>query len=231
MELSKRLTAVAALVTPGSRLADVGTDHGYIPIWLVKNGRIPCAVAMDVNKGPLLRAEENIREEGLEEKIETRLSDGLKKLCPGEADAAVIAGMGGALTIYILEAASRVLPGMKELILQPQSEIAKVRRWLEDQGWQIAEEDMVEEDGKYYPMMRVVHGEAEDYTACEYLYGRCLLRNQHPVLEKYLKRELQIKESVFCQLMKHKNSESAFSRMEELKTEMVMVKEALNYYP
>ena len=147
MELSKRLTAVAALVTPGSRLADVGTDHGYIPIWLVKNGRIPCAVAMDVNKGPLLRAEENIREEGLEEKIETRLSDGLKKLCPGEADAAVIAGMGGALTIYILEAASRVLPGMKELILQPQSEIAKVRRWLEDQGWQIAEEDMVEEDG------------------------------------------------------------------------------------
>ena len=91
--------------------------------------------------------------------------------------------------------------------------------------------DFYEEDGKYYPMMRVVHGEAEDYTACEYLYGRCLLRNQHPVLEKYLNRELQIKESVFCQLMKHKNSESAFSRMEELKTEMEMVKEALNYYP
>lgn len=200
MELSKRLTAVAALVTPGSRLADVGTDHGYIPIWLVKNGRIPCAVAMDVNKGPLLRAEENIREEGLEEKIETRLSDGLKELCPGEADAAVIAGMGGALTIYILEAASRVLPGMKELILQPQSEIAKVRRWLEDQGWQIAEEDMVEEDGKYYPMMKAVHGQQTRMRKIDACYGPVLLKKKHPCLLQYLQWERQVKEKVLQQL-------------------------------
>ena len=94
MELSKRLMAVACLVTPGNRLADVGTDHGYIPIYLIKENRIPHAIAMDVNRGPLLRAQEHIRMEGLEERIETRLSDGMKMLLPTEADTVVIAGMG-----------------------------------------------------------------------------------------------------------------------------------------
>ena len=94
MELSKRLKAVADMVGTGSVLADIGTDHAYIPIWLVSRGSVPRAVAMDVNEGPLKRAQENILQNGLEEKIETRLSDGFKALAPGEADAAVIAGMG-----------------------------------------------------------------------------------------------------------------------------------------
>ena len=88
MELSKRLSAVAALVTDGYRLADIGTDHAYIPICLAGTGRIPEAVAMDVNPGPLLRAEENIRMHGLEDRIKTRISDGFASLEKGEADAA-----------------------------------------------------------------------------------------------------------------------------------------------
>ena len=104
MQLSKRLSAVASLITEGSRLADIGTDHGYVPIALVENGSIPSAVAMDVNKGPLERAQEHIREKHLEDRIKTRLSDGVKALEEGEADAVLIAGMGGMLVIRILDA-------------------------------------------------------------------------------------------------------------------------------
>lgn len=91
------------MVSPGCRLADVGTDHAYIPIYLMQNGVIPQAVAMDINQGPLLRATENIRRYGLTGRIETRLSDGLEKLQAGEADTILIAGMGGLLMVRILE--------------------------------------------------------------------------------------------------------------------------------
>ena len=83
MKLSDRLEMIASFVEPGNRLADIGTDHGYVPIYLVQTGRVPSALAMDVRKGPLLRAEEHIREAGLSGRIQTRLSDGLKKLAPG----------------------------------------------------------------------------------------------------------------------------------------------------
>ena len=102
MELSKRLKTVAAAVTPGHRVADVGTDHGYIPIYLVERGLCPAACAMDVNRGPLARAEEHIRQEGLSDRIGVRLSDGLEKLSPEETDTVVISGMGGELICRIL---------------------------------------------------------------------------------------------------------------------------------
>ena len=100
MKLSDRLEMIASFVEHGNRLADIGTDHGYVPIYLVQTGRVPSALAMDVRKGPLLRAEEHIREAGLSGRIQTRLSDGLKKLAPGEADTVVIAGMESWRYIY-----------------------------------------------------------------------------------------------------------------------------------
>ena len=130
MELSKRLNTVASLVTDGYRLADIGTDHAYIPIFLVSTGKIPAAVAMDVNRGPLLRAEENIRTYGLEKRIATRISDGFAALEKNEADSAVIAGMGGLLTIRILKEGADTVRSLKECILQPQSEIGHFRRFL-----------------------------------------------------------------------------------------------------
>lgn len=216
MELSKRLTAVAALVTPGNRLADVGTDHGYIPIFLVKQGLVPHGVAMDVNQGPLLRAREHIRKEGLEEKIETRLSDGLKELKPGEADTAVIAGMGGALTVSILEAGSEALGSLKELVLQPQSEIARVRRWLEENGWKIQDEDMVEEEGKYYPMMKAVPGCGRSLRELDACYGPVLLEKKHPCLMRYLLWEQGVKEKVLCQLIQAAGEKGESRRQEVL---------------
>ena len=112
MQLSDRLQAVASMVTENSRLADVGTDHGYIPIYLCEMGKIPSAIAMDV-KGPLLRAKMNIERYHMQEKIRTRLSDGVLKLNPDEADSVVIAGMGGTLVMKILEEGKKVLVDVK----------------------------------------------------------------------------------------------------------------------
>ena len=142
MQLSKRLRAVADLVPGGTVLADVGTDHAYIPIALVEEGKIPRALAMDINQGPLMRAEENIKAHGLEEKIEIRLSDGLEKMKKGEADAVLIAGMGGLLTVRILSGKREILGGAT-LVLQPQSDLPSVRGWLAEEGYAITAEDLV----------------------------------------------------------------------------------------
>ena len=227
MELSKRLYAVAGLVTPGGRLADIGTDHAYVPIYLAQTGSISGAVAMDVNRGPLLRAQEHICENGLESCIAVRLSDGLQKLEAGEADTVLIAGMGGALTIRILEAGSHVLPSVKELILQPQSEIFKVREWLEAYGYIITEEDMVCEDGKYYQMMRAVAGKtAVPMDEVQLWYGPCLLDESHPVLKEYLTWERTVKQGILQQLEQAKG-EQAMERRQEVYHALERNREAL----
>ena len=195
-ELSKRLQAVADLVTPGMRLADVGTDHAYIPIYLTQNGLVPSAIAMDI-----------ILEHGLDGKIVTRLSDGLVNLKMEEADTMIAAGMGGGLVIHILNEDPAKTRSLKELILQPQSELAKVRRYLEEHRFRIVAEDMVEEDGKYYPMMKVIPTEqkglyAEGVLAAEeeLEYGKYLLEKGHPVMGEYLKKELSVNQGVYEKL-------------------------------
>ena len=194
MQLSDRLQAVASMVTENSRLADVGTDHGYIPIYLCEMGKIPSAIAMDVKKGPLLRAKMNIERYHMQEKIRTRLSDGVLKLNPDEADSVVIAGMGGTLVMKILEEGKKVLVDVKELVLQPQSELPKVRRFLMENGYvtereEITAEKMVCEEEKYYPMMHVQHGHMEELADIEWKYGAFLLKEKNPVLGSFLKKE------------------------------------------
>ena len=125
--LSVRLRNIAEMVTPGSRLADVGTDHAWLPVWLCKQGRINAAVAMDLREGPLAAARVHIREAGLEKKIAVRLSDGLRELKTGEADCIVIAGMGGELIRRILADDADRLHTYSELILGPQSEPEKLK--------------------------------------------------------------------------------------------------------
>ena len=107
------MTAVAALVPTGTCVADIGTDHGYVPIFLVEQGIVRKAVAMDVNRGPLERARIHITEKGLSDRIETRLSDGLKKLNVGEVDTIIAAGMGGGLIIRILEEGREIVNSAK----------------------------------------------------------------------------------------------------------------------
>ena len=122
-------------MTAGYKLADIGTDHAYIPIALVEQNRIPGAIAMDINEGPLQRAGEHIAENKMEKKIEIHLSNGFSALKKGEAESAVIAGMGGGLMIRILTEGEQIAKSLKECILQPQSEIERVRRFLLEEGY------------------------------------------------------------------------------------------------
>lgn len=210
MELSRRLKTVAEAVTPGSRVADVGTDHGYVPIWLVKEKRCERAYAMDVNPGPLERAEAHIRGEGLSDVIETRLGNGLSALSPEETDAVVIAGMGGDLICRILKADIRFLRAGKELILQPQSEWFKVRHLLHDEGYRIEREWFLQEEGKYYVIIRAVpapEGKPEHYAdEFFYEYGFHLLRERNPVLLEYLQKEKEKREQILQRLKNQGNS-------------------------
>ncbi len=189
MQLSERMRMLASMVTEGNRLADIGTDHAYIPIFLIENGRIPSAIAMDIGKGPLLRAKMHIEEAGLSGYIETRLSDGLQKLACGEADTILIAGMGGPLIDRILASRPDVASSAKELILQPQSEITETRMFLAKEGYRILQEEMVLEDGKFYPMLRVKKGAPYKLTALQAAFGPLLLEKKSPVLKAYLQWE------------------------------------------
>ncbi len=163
MKISDRLKEVAAFVTPGNRLCDVGTDHGYVPIYLVDKGIVPSALAMDIGEGPLESACNNIKAYGFEDKITTRLSDGLKLLKPNEADTVLIAGMGGALTRRILIDGEEVLKTVKELVLSPHSEIHLVREYLYTKGYNIIKEKMVYDKGKYYTIIKAIKEESLNF--------------------------------------------------------------------
>ena len=216
MDLSKRLSAVASFVTPGYSVADIGTDHGYIPIYLAGQGSRKI-IAMDINAGPLQRAEDHVRLHRLEALIETRISDGLQALKPGEVQAVVLAGMGGALVLKILADSPAVTAKVEEFILQPQSEIAKVRAWLWQQGFIVQAEDMVKEDGKYYPVMYVRHGREAPYTPAELCYGRCLLQQKHPILQQFIASEIKRNEQILSQLCRQQ-SLAADKRKAEIET-------------
>ncbi len=228
-ELSERLRAVADLVDDGMAVADIGTDHGYIPIALVQEGRCPEAVAMDINVGPLDRAREHILAAGLSEKITTRRSDGMRALEPGEADCAIIAGMGGTLTIKILEESSATARRMKVLILQPQSELYKVREYLAEHGYEVLAEDMVLEEGKFYPIMKVCPGSPYTLTKEEAYYGKGLLAQKHPVLRSFLKRELEMKQKVLREL-DGKSGDHICRRRETLQEETACVERILGQW-
>ena len=229
MQLSKRLQALADLVSQDHVLADVGCDHGYIPVFLIQNQRIPKAIAMDIGEGPLKRAQENIRSYGLEGYIETRLSDGLSKLQPGEADTILISGMGGPLMEKILTEGEEAARCADELILQPQSDIPHFRKFLTAMGYAIVQENMIEEDGKYYPMMKAVHRNAQPYSELEYRYGPILLGQRHPVLKQYLERERDNLHMIVENLRKQLG-ESAKKRLLELEREQQISREAFDYY-
>lgn len=229
VQISRRLRAVAGLVGKGCVLADVGCDHGYIPIYLLQKGQITRAIAMDVNQGPLLRAKKHIQEWGLDNYIETRLSDGVKALRPQEVQSVVVAGMGGPLMERILLEGEAVLQSVDELILQPQSEIGHFRRFLAEQGYRITAEDMVEEDGKYYPMMKVRHGSMKYASDAEYLYGKELLQQQHPVLREFLEKEQENADRIWKRL-RDSDTESAQRRKKEMEQESRNRKEAFAYY-
>ncbi len=231
VDLSKRLKALADMVTPGSTVADVGCDHGYVSIYLVQREISPKVYAMDINEGPLLRAKEHIEEFNLQKYIETRLSNGLEALEVGEASALICAGMGGKLMQKILTEGRDKVDSMQELILQPQSELEAFRKYLREEGYITIDENMIFEDGKYYPMMKVsksagVKEKAVELQRLEDKFGSLLLKKKHPVLISYLKQSLQTYETIKQNLSKNGNwgteegREAIEKRLEDITKDM-----------
>ena len=221
VQLSKRLQALADMVTPGNQVADVGCDHGYLSIYLVQQGISPKVIAGDVRKGPLSAAKAHVAEHRLEAYIETRLSDGLAEYKPGEADTLICAGMGGPLMQRILMEHRAVTSTFKELILQPQSELEEFRVFLRNQALEVVEENILCEDGKYYFMFRVIpRGEVdceetdENYRRLCDKYGKKLLEKRHPVLKEYLEKSLKSNQVIQEKLLTHRGDEGSNERLE-----------------
>ena len=234
--LSVRLRAIADLVTDGMRVADVGCDHGFLSIELVSSGKCPCALAMDVRTGPLSRAEEHIREAGLSDRIETRLGNGLGAMRPEEADSVVIAGMGGPLMEQIISDSISTCRSMKELILQPQSEIPHFRQYLLENGFSVTEERMVKDAGKIYVLIKVVPhtengngGSVTEWSRMELAFGKDLLGRKDPVLREYLLREKRIRENILRDLCGI-NTVHALKRAAETEEELQIIREGLKIY-
>lgn len=186
MSLSIRLKCVADMVTNGVRLADIGTDHAYIPIELVASGRIPSAIAMDINPGPLQKASENIAAYGLSDRIECRHSDGFASMIDNEADCAVIAGMGGDLICRII---SDRPEAVHELVLSPHTHYEKVRHTLRHLQYEIKSERMVNDSGKFYLVIKAEknhNAHMTDYDVVSDYFGSFLLKSKDPVLKEYL---------------------------------------------
>ncbi len=201
IRLPKRLEKIVSMVPPCGVAADIGCDHAYVAIALRESGRAEHVLACDVRPGPLQQAEKNIVRAGLSDSIETRLGDGLQPVKAGEADTVIIAGMGGELMLRILNGRYR---DFQRFILSPQSDIAKVRETLLQEGLHIEEEAMLAEDGKYYVVLSCVQGGsafAEVLSSLGdrqvaalpretlYAYGWQLLAGRDPVLKEFLLRE------------------------------------------
>ena len=222
MELSNRLETIASFVTEGYVVADIGTDHGYIPIYLTSNGNCPRAYAMDVNKEPLSRAKTHIEEENAGEVV-------LHELPQDDVDSIVIAGMGGDLVVRILEQDFDKLANVKELILSPQSHLERVRHFLNDHGFRILEEEFLKEDGKYYVVIRAVHGKQQYDKECFYRFGEELILAKHPVLLEYLDQEY-VKYSKIKESLTDDSKEHIRRRKEEVEDLLGDIMEALCYY-
>lgn len=231
MELSVRLQAVADAVSTGKRPADIGCDHGYVSLYLVREKRCSGVIAMDLRKGPLERARANIQRYGLSDYIETRLSDGMEALQEGEADALILSGMGGRLCIRILAAGFARLGKEFELVLQPQSDQVMVRDFLRQQGFEIIDENMVIDEGKFYTVikawpMQVCQKAGREPDSLSYrqiiedYFGPILLKKRPPVFLSFLEKEREKTETLLHRVTKE-------DRILELKEYLSYVQEAL----
>lgn len=198
----------------GYCVADIGCDHGFVSIYLFEHKIASRVIAMDVNQGPLQFAREHVKEAGLEAYIDVRLSDGFSSLQKGEANAAVIAGMGGRLMVRLLEEGKEKIALMQELVLQPQSEVSLLRQYIRNAGYRLVEEEMVLEEGKFYTILHVYIQPDKSGTSKTLMssqqtalplpqtvldkYGEDLIAKKHPVLVEYVAYRLERHEKILA---------------------------------
>ena len=223
MQLSTRLAALADFVPRGSKVIDVGTDHAYIPIYLMKLGGCISCLATDINKGPLEKAELNIRKHMLSN-IRLKQTNGLEGLDNEEADVIMISGMGGFLIVDILQRALPLVKRMKRLILQPQQDIDQVRKCLHEIGFKIEDETFVKDEDKYYTVIMATPGEECYMLEQDYAYGQCLIKKKDPIFKEWVAYKLDKQEGIYEQI-KAQDSPSVNQRKKELEAEIKLLRE------
>jgi tRNA (adenine22-N1)-methyltransferase len=227
--LGARLAALARQIPKGARVADIGTDHGFMPVYLGKNGVSNRIIATDISPGSLSKARDLIAKEKLEDIIETRLGPGLKVISPGEIDTVVIAGMGGLLISLILEEGTDVLEYVHRLVLQPMNNTDKLRKWLIDNGFAMEEESLVKEGRYIYETIVARPGYQEVSDDIEYEVGFKLLKNRDTLFGEFIGFKINKVENIISRLEKE-NSQNAQKVVDELSIKLKKYHEVLKCF-
>ncbi len=214
MKISERIKTIAKHVPKGSVVADIGTDHGYLLKILLDQNKIKKGIGCDVNKNPLSYAKKNLSQYIENHRAQLILGDGLEPLAEKNVDCIVIAGMGGLLMIDILKNKQQVTDHVEKIILSPNLAWEKIRKYVTENGWKIADEDLVFEDGKFYPIIVLEKGLDKDYSECELFFGPLLISHKHALLSQLVDHEKQKTEDIINKIKEsgHKNSEELIEK-------------------
>lgn len=213
MKLNARLNSIARFIPVGSLVADIGTDHALLPIYLIREGIAERVIASDLNKGPLEAAKINVANAGLSGKIQLRLGNGLEVVASGEVQVCVISGMGGPTIREIIKSGNEKAK-IEQFVLQPMGGSSGLRVWLVDHGWQIKDEDLIKEDKRIYEIMYVVRGTEKTSDRTEISIGPRLLENNHPLLSELLLQELQQNRNILTGLGQSSKSEAVLAKIQ-----------------
>ena len=202
MKLTDRLLKIADLVTKGKKIADIGTDHGYIPVYLLNKGHVDFAILADVNKGPLENARSEVRHNNLTDKVDLRLGSGIEVLNENEVDEVIIAGMGGILISELLEAKKSVAHNLDKLILQPMQAQDELRKYLLNNGYEILDEVLVKEDFRIYEIIVAKYTSKNTFVDDEIYYeaGKKLIENKDPLLNEFIDKKIFMYNSILKKL-------------------------------
>jgi len=226
MELSLRLRTIAAMVEKCDSVADIGTDHGYIPIFLVKNDICKRAIASDINLGPIEKAKLNISLENLSAQIACRLGGGLTTIKPNEVNCAIIAGMGGNLIRDIILERKEVFNSLDNAILQPVQNPEVLRRFIYEQGYAIVDEELCFDQNKFYEILKVRYdNKPQQKEDIFYEVGEALINKKHPLIKEYLQYKIERNEKIYDNIKDE--TESAEQRKSEIKLKISRLKELI----
>ncbi|PLS15207.1 tRNA (adenine(22)-N(1))-methyltransferase TrmK [Bacillus sp. M6-12] len=230
-QLSKRLERVASYIPAGSVLADIGSDHAYLPCYSILNNQASKAIAGEVSDGPFNSARQQVRQTGLDQSISVRKGDGLEVLAPGEATCVTIAGMGGTLIASILENGKEKLRSVERLILQPNVGAINVRLWLMENKWELINEEILEEDGKIYEIIIAEKGESlqpyQKEKEAGLLFGPFLMKQKNEVFRKKWSMEQEHWRKILQQIEESGQGDSVLEKRKELAARIAMAEEAL----
>ena len=188
LNIGERLHTAASMVPPCYTMADIGTDHGYLPAYLALSGRCSRVIASDIAEGPCQAAEETRNKYNLHNIMEIRMAPGLQGLCAGEAETIVIAGMGGATIVSILKESPQIAASVKNFVLQPMNAASVLRKWLVQHGYRIAEEALCKENKHIYVIIKAVHSEGRQILSLlEVELGPCILKEKPSLWQEYIK--------------------------------------------